>query len=131
MLQAAGVIPYSFDERGVMHLLLGFEDRTKKDSKCPRSWNLFGGKRELFERRPSSTAIREFVEETLKVLTLGKFDAIKEAMEHSQMPKIWNAAGKFVAFFVHITFDVTIPQKFAEQRIGTPLTSVCKQLYLQ
>ena len=70
-MQAAGVLPYSFDARGTMHLLLGCENRTAKRSRYHHwgqdmscVWLHFGGKKEIEEDDPALTALREMDEET-------------------------------------------------------------------
>ena len=146
LYQAAGVLPYSFDAKGVMHLLLGCEDRTAKlkypdwgqDMSCV--WLHFGGKKEVDEMDPASTALRELDEETGGVFhkQMGwmasciKSNSISKLWYHLNLSllllhlffllflilflrSVYNRfpGGKYVLYFLEIPYDTTISQRFA------------------
>jgi len=99
--------------------LLGCEDRSGKkysgDIRYHRNmeqvWLHFGGKRESYENHPSKTAIREFNEETGGIFS-DKSSLFFEKLNKSGTIKLWYPPGKYVLYFLEISYDEDIPFKF-------------------
>lgn len=114
--RAAGILPYAFHE-GTVYVLLGCEDRTKKNKRVGEVWLHFGGKKldsNPQETHPATTAIREFHEETGGLFPIENTFHWQSVLMEETCQKIWYERGKYVLFFLPIPFDEDLPQRFAK-----------------
>mmetsp|Transcript_1420 Transcript_1420/g.1884 ORF Transcript_1420/g.1884 Transcript_1420/m.1884 type:complete len:323 (-) Transcript_1420:67-1035(-) len=127
--KAAGIIPYCRFPDGRSYMLLGCEDRSKKEIGMDNIWCYFGGKRVPEEAHPAETALRELREETAHVFSEDVMATIKATVFSPYCAKAWYPAGKFVLFFVMIAYDETLPAKFLRNRFKeeSELSTECDQ----
>eukprot|EP01117_Protostelium_nocturnum_P019626 TRINITY_DN8559_c0_g1_i2.p1 TRINITY_DN8559_c0_g1~~TRINITY_DN8559_c0_g1_i2.p1 ORF type:complete len:281 (-),score=84.06 TRINITY_DN8559_c0_g1_i2:36-878(-) len=135
MYKAAGVLIWGVerDESGKENrfVLLGCEDRHKKDSKkrkrnlsafhSERSWSHFGGRIEGVDQKdPKKTALREFGEETGRVLSKWEGEIARQ-IEDDRCHKVWIESGKHLIFMVKMEVDRSVSQLFLDRTIDPEL----------
>ena len=116
----AGVLPYTVDEKGEIHVLLGRE-RFMPSWKGSCRWSGFEGSRKPNETM-TNTAMREFLEESLGVvlneqeistIINNKTYSIRIVLKilHDRRSERYHCT-----YVVQIPWDTTIPNKFKEMR---------------
>lgn len=117
MYKAAGVVLYSFDEEGELHILMGVEER--KRSKGAKVLMIFGGKREKSDPDGEFTAIRELHEETRGLLGKGSHFELYyrlRAQRFSKSKVLYRAGGKYCLYCIPCPtgLDTSMHSKFKQ-----------------
>lgn len=117
MYKAAGVVLYSFDAEGELHVLMGVEER--KRSKGAKVLMIFGGKREKSDPDAEFTAIRELREETRGVLGKSSHFEMYFRLRSQRFPKskvLYRAGGKYCLYCIPCPtgLDREVPGRFKQ-----------------